>query len=517
MENQRDEKRIETGLNLLAKSSLIVFIGLFLSKVFTYLYKIIVARYYGPESYGLFSIAMMVVGFFTAFASLGFAEGLTRFIPMHIIKNEKGKINYLLSISNKLFFFTSIIFTFILFLFSDYISINIFHNAGLSIYLKIFAFAIPFQLYSYLYYATIRSYEKISAYSFGINILQNLSKFIFVILLIFIGLNSSVSVSVSYVLGIFVMALFGYFYCKYFLSIKFIQKVSLSTNLKKSIFKEVFSYSWPLLLYTIVGSLVFWIDTFAIGYLKDSYWVGIYNAALPIALLLTMSSEVFMQLFFPLITKEMSLDNHRVASELSKQIVKWTFIINAPILTLIYFFPGVFINFFWGKDYLLASNSLKILAIGYFIFSLANVSINLLSSKGKSKVILSNLLVISVINLSLNFILIPKYGIDGSALATMISLIIWAILLFAESHVFVGIIPLRRKLLNVFISALIPALIMFYIHDYFNFGILGLSLFIFIYGLFYLLLILVTKSLDRNDLRILKLSFSKVKAFKSKI
>jgi O-antigen/teichoic acid export membrane protein len=313
------------------------------------------------------------------------------------------------------------------------------------------------------------------------------------------------------------MTLFGYIYCRHFLSLKLIQKFSLPNETKKYLLKEIFSYSWPLFLFSIISSFIFWIDTFSIGFLKDSYWVGIYNAALPIALLLSVSSEIFMQLFFPIITKELSLRRNQVVSELSKQIVKWTFIINLPVLVLIYFFPGVFINFFWGKEYLLASNSLRFLTIGYFVFSLASVSINLLSSKGKSKLILLNLLFASFLNLCLNFILIPTYGIEGAAFATMISLILWSVLLFIESYLFVGIIPLRRKLLNVFFSAIAPALFLFYFQEYFNFGIFGLILFGAIYGVSYISLIFLTNSLDKNDFMIVKKIYSRLKESKNNL
>ncbi len=61
---------INTGLKMLAKSSMIVLIGIFLSKLFTYIYRIVIARYFGPEVYGVFSLALIILGFFIAFSSL---------------------------------------------------------------------------------------------------------------------------------------------------------------------------------------------------------------------------------------------------------------------------------------------------------------------------------------------------------------------------------------------------------------------------------------------------------------
>ena len=56
----KTQKEIDKGLKLIAKSSVIIFIGLIFSKIFTYAYRIIIARHFGPETYGLFSLAMIV-------------------------------------------------------------------------------------------------------------------------------------------------------------------------------------------------------------------------------------------------------------------------------------------------------------------------------------------------------------------------------------------------------------------------------------------------------------------------
>ena len=62
-----NETEINSGLKLIAKSSAIMFIGIFLSKVLTYLYRIIIARNYSPEIYGLFSLSIMIAGWFVVF------------------------------------------------------------------------------------------------------------------------------------------------------------------------------------------------------------------------------------------------------------------------------------------------------------------------------------------------------------------------------------------------------------------------------------------------------------------
>ena len=503
----KDDKEIEKDLTILAKSSIFVFVAVFLSKFFMYLYRISIARYYGPESYGLFSLGFVISGFFITFASLGFSEGISRFIPMY--RSEKQKIKYLIKFSNNILFFSAFFSAFLLFFNSEFIAINFFHNSELTLYLKIFSFLIPIQIFTNFYFSIIRSHEKIHAYSFGTNILQNMTKFLIIILFIYLGLKSLIAIPLSYLVGILSGLIFAYLYCKFKLSYIF-TKITILDN-KKNLRLNFLSYSWPLVLYGILGSIMYWIDTFLIGYFENAYWVGIYNAAIPIALLLVLAPEIFLQMFFPLITRELSMKNFTVVRELSKQITKWIFILNLPLTILILLFPGVFINILFGPEYLLAKNALRILTMGYFILTLSSVASNLLLSKGKSKIILINLILTSILNFILNFILIPHYGITGAAFATFISLSVLSLLLISENYYFNHILPFRRNMAAIFFISLILSGILYNISLFVNVNLIWLIVLGGLFGAAYLGLIILTKSFDKNDLMVLKKIFNGIK------
>jgi len=455
-------------------------------------------------------LALMVVGFFIAFASLGFADGLSRFIPIYRAKGEHDKIRYLIKFSKRVLFISGIFSAIILWFSAETTSISIFHNEGLILFLKIFAILIPIQLMSSIFFSIIRSYEKINISSFGANILQNFFKLIFVISFVFVGLKSASAVSSSFLLGTFVGLVFAYLYSRIKLPQIFIKKEYISRKDKHKIILNVFFYSWPLILFGIIGSLMFWLDSILIGYFKDAFWVGIYNAAVPIAALLVMSQEIFIQMFFPMITREIYSKKLVVAKELSKQINKWIFIINLPILALVLLFPGVFINLFFGADYLFAINSLRFLALGQFAYSMSAISNNLLLSRGKSKWILNNLIFVSVINFFLNYLLIPHYGINGASFATFFSFFILAVLVIIENYKINGIFPFRRKLLNVFISAVIPAGLLYWAHLFIEVNLNILILFGIFFALIYGTLILLTKAFDINDFEIIRNFFKRI-------
>lgn len=500
------EKELNNNLTLLAKSSLIVWVGLVLSKILTYLYRIVIARYYGPEVYGLFSLALTILLFFVFFSSLGLAEGLIRYVSFYRGKKEYKKIKYMIKIALSTLLFSATLTGIILFFSSPFISLTLFKNPSLIPFLKVFSVLVPIWAFSRAILEITRAFEKIYQYSFFLNIFQNLTKLILLLLLIFIGFENS-AIIFSYFLAIIFLFLLSYMYYR-FKIFKIFEDQDTSKVQKKKLVCSLFSYSWPIMFNGIALYIFYWTDSFVVGYFSTVEQVGFYNVAVTIALLLMFAPEMFMQLFFPLITKQYSSENYSLIRGLSKQTNKWIFLLNLPLFLLIFIFSGAFVNLLFGSEYLVAENALRILAVGFCFFSLSKVSNNLLSTFGKSKLILLNLFSISFFNFILNVLLVPRYGLNGAAFSTSLSLIILGMLFLFEANFFLDIIPFKRKMLKIFSSGLIPLLILLFFSEILEINYFSLSLLGSFFILLYIFFIFITNSLDKQDIRTI-LSFIK--------
>lgn len=507
--------KLENQLTLIAKSSIIVLITILLSKIFTYIYRIIIARYYGPEVYGLFSLAVMISGWFIVVASLGLSRGLLRYISIYAEKKQIKKIRYILKKSLSLSFLTSIVFGLILFLSSEFIALHIFKNSDLIIFLKLFSIVIPLTVLLNALLSVIQAFEKIFWRSFIFNVLDNLMKAVSLIIFVIIGFKVN-AVIFSYILGIGSALFAAYLVCKLCIPDVF-GKCDLAQKTKSKIFKEFFCYSLPFLFFGLIVTIFYWIDSFIIGFFKTAEDVGFYSAAVNIAFLLTLTPELFMQLFFPMIAKEYSRKNMNSISEISKQVGKWIFILNFPILVLILLFPGSFIGALFGSQYLIAENSLRLLVIGVFLSSLCTISSQLLSIAGKSKLMLFDTIVASLSNVVLGVVLVPRYGINGAAVATMISLTFLNLLfIFQTKHLF-SVIPLRRKMLRIVLVTIIPVLLLILIREHFRaLNLFSLVLLVLFFFLAYTILILLTSCLDKNDIMIFKFIKNKLLSLSGK-
>tara|TARA_Y100000310_G_scaffold204358_1_gene204614 strand:+ start:1808 stop:3352 length:1545 start_codon:yes stop_codon:yes gene_type:complete len=507
-ENQETEK-LNSSLKFLAKGSTAIFLGLALSKLFSYFYRILIARYFGPEIYGFFTISLMVSGLFITFAYLGLSDGVVRYISIYRGKNDKNAIRQIYRVSSKFLIISGSISFILMFMTSEYIALNIFHNPDLIIFLKIFSLAIPLTIFMTLYSSIALSYGRVKSYSFIHHFLLNSLKLGFLVLFIMIGLGSN-SLIFSYLAAVLITGLAFYFVARHHISELF-EKENLDKKSKNLITKNLFSYSWPFLFSAIVTALFYWTDSFMIGFFNSPLEVGLYNAAIPIALLLTMTSELFGNIFFPLIAKEYSKKNILVIRELTKQVGKWVFLINIPLLGLILLFPTEFITILFGEQYLVAKNSLRILSVGMFAASLFVFSNKLISVAGKSKLILFDTLLVAIINLILNFYLIPRYGIEGAAFSTTISLILINLIFLFQANYFLKIIPLRRTMKAIFLAVLAPTLFLFLFKNSFNQTIPAFIIQSIFLLLSYTLLIILFKGLDRNDFLIITSLRNKIK------
>jgi len=241
MEN--NDGRLDHSLKILAKSSFIVFIGVLFSKVFSYVYRIIIAREFGPETYGIFSLAMMVSGLFIVFSSMGIGDGLTRYIPLYRGKNQKEKIKYLIRRFAKIFFISGIAATVLMLILSQFIANKIFNEPELYEFLVIFSFIIPINLFLTILISSLKGYEKIGWYSFLSNILIPLSNLVLILLFMFMGIGVY-SVILSYVLGELIVLILSFIEFK-LLNLRNIKSLYITSEILHNFSEKMSKSAFP--------------------------------------------------------------------------------------------------------------------------------------------------------------------------------------------------------------------------------------------------------------------------------
>ena len=180
-------------------------------------------------------------------------------------------------------------------------------------------------------------------------------------------------------------------------------------------------FSYPLMFVTILQTFMHWMDILMLGYFTDATTVGLYHPAARTAGLLQTLLLSFISIYAPMAAQFHAEGNKNELMKTYKLVSRWLLICAIPISGIFIVFPGKVLLLF-GPEFLPSANILVILTGATFIQAILGASGPTLSMTGHTQLVLGNTIGAFVLNFGLNIFLIPKYGIIGAAMATLISL-----------------------------------------------------------------------------------------------
>lgn len=492
----------------ISKGAVLLLLGIVISKFFTYIYRLVIARYLGPEIYGIFSIGLAVIGFLLGFALLGMPSGLLRYVSFYKGKDDSSSIKAVINNGIKIILPITLLLAVILFIFAKSISIGIFHKPELEIVLKILAFAMPFSALATSFEYIIQGFKEIKYIVLSRGIIESLSKVILTVIAIYLG-YSLWGISLAFTITMLIVAIsFIYFFKKK------IFIISRAIKIKENAYKKLLSFSLPLMFSDLFLSLLIWSDTLILGYFVTSMEVGIYNAAAPTAKLIHTIPVAIRALFIPTISELYAQE--KSFKDIYISVTKWIFLTGMPVIILLCLYSKQLLHIFFGEIYNQGYLILILVAVCFFIYSIFFTAESTLMVIKKTKLLLFNTATTVIINIILNIILIPKYGILGAGIANFISFILFSILLASETYYFTRIFPFNLSYIKVLIASLIPLFIIILINDYFNIlSLIGLIIPMSIYTAIYILLLLILKTFDSTEKELIKVAIKKIKALGS--
>ncbi|MCZ7355384.1 MAG: flippase [Candidatus Methanoperedens sp.] len=484
------------SLGKIAKGAAIAFAGMLAFTFFEFVTRVIIARHATPGEYGAFSIGFALLNIFVMVSCLGLQGGATRCIAYFRGKGENGTVagivysSLQLSIAAGLFFFLVVFFS------SDFLK-EIFHLEQ-SMVLKLFAIAIPFltviEILSYIFIGFDRIKEKV----FFRDILMYLLRvsgiaFAFIIGFGFLGMMY------AYLLPTVIVAVVFAGYA--------IKKLSIKLKDNAVVRKKLLRFSIPLLVTFISTVIITRADTLMLGYFKTSDIVGLYNAAVPFAQLLpiflTSIGFIYVPISSQLYSKNLVEDIRRNYAVLTK----WVVIVTLPFFFIMFLFPEAVLNIIFGSSYEQAGNALRILLLGALVQVITGPNALTLVVTAKTKLNMLDDLIGLIVNLSLNFLLIPTLGIAGAAIASSTSLISINVLKSAQIFWMNKIHPFTLNFIKVLITSTIFISVIYILLAHLTsttITIWMLMMFFFLFLTAQVAGLIITKSFDKDDMILLQ-------------
>jgi O-antigen/teichoic acid export membrane protein len=177
---------------------------------------------------------------------------------------------------------------------------------------------------------------------------------------------------------------------------------------------------------------------------------------------------------------------------------KWATFLTYPLALLFIFNSKAVVATFFGDQYLPAASALSILSLGMFLRVVVGPNGATIKAINRTKVDLLASIAGVLSNIVLNFILIPRLGFSGAAVATAVSYLIFNVVDSTVVYLSTGIHPVSvstfKQLLPSGIAAWYLSTMNFSFVGIYRIALLGLIL-LFIHLVSYI----ITGSIDSND------------------
>ncbi|HRP01120.1 MAG TPA: flippase [Candidatus Kapabacteria bacterium] len=387
------------------------------SKGLAIIYTIYLIKVIGPESNGILNFTKSLVQYFLILVALGYDQVGIREIAKDRLLSKKF-VDLIVSI--RLFiafvsFLALVIVVQILILNKPELSQN---QHLVYIYgITLFTNAIMLNWY----FQAIEQMEVIAIRTIGVYLLN----FICIIVLIKSSNDLTLAVviiSASMCINAIIMLI--YYLKKY-------NSFSFNFNLKEwaNVSREAFSIGLIFLISTLYNN----IDITLLGMFRGDFETGIYGAAHQVIFFAILPSLILQSAFFPQISqKETFQERDNIISKYTKLQSLTAFLVFGYL-----FFMADYVVVLLGDKYTNTDSILKVLSFTILIQFLISIYFApLISWKQEKKVVFANLIGL-ILNIILNIVLIPKYGMYGSAFATILcefGVLVSIIIIFKKVH-----------------------------------------------------------------------------------
>lgn len=404
------EKKLKA--NDLIKKFLSFSIGGYVNLIIGFLTVPITTRIISPEQYGVASIIEITVQILVIVSSLSMEQAFVRFFYEEDEKNR----NRLLYMTLTPFFILGSVIVILIFIFRDYIFIHLINREENYMWIYLI-FAIFFRTINLFSFLVIRMKQKAKLFSFFTAFIKLVEFISILILFRFLG-NSYKTLILSTLTANLVVGILTIIIEKDIWTFKGL----FGKEKCKTDYKELFYFSFPLILTMGLNWIFASLDKISIKIFTDLNEVGIYSGAFKIISLLTIIQSGFTSFWTPT-----ALEHYK---NNPKDII---FYKKAnDYLSLVFFLLGINILLFrnvigliLGARFYSSIFVMPSLVLVPIMYLLSETTMLGIGFKKKTKYFLYVSIISSLFNLLGNLILVPYLGAKGAAISTGVSYIIF--------------------------------------------------------------------------------------------
>ena len=393
--------------NATVKNASWIIIGKSLQMCINLIVGLLTARYLGPSNYGIINYAAAYVSFFSAFCTLGINSIIVKEFVDY--PNEEGKIiGTTLGLRAVSSFLSAIIIVLIVLVVDG-------DEKTTLIVVGLYSIGMIFQVFETInFWFQSKLQSKVTAI---ISLLAYLITAFYKVILLFTGKSVvyfAFATSVDYIC---IGAMLLYVYKKYNGA-----KLYFSWEYGKNILKKSCHFIAPGLMVAIYGQT----DKIMLKQMLGTTELGYYSTAVAICSMWCFVLGAIIDSLYPSIMQANNKDE-KLFLKRNKQLYAIVFYISIAVSVMFTLLGGKIIQIMYGEAYMPAIRPLRIIT-WYTAFSYLGVARNAwVVCKNKQKYLIYIYVCAAISNIVLNLILIPMWGVEGAAVASVVAQIITTI------------------------------------------------------------------------------------------
>lgn len=372
----------------------------------------------GTDAYGVLSIVGVLIGYFS-FLDLGLGQAVIKYVSEYYAKKDYDTIRKIIGTALAVYFLmgfigataiaslTSILVTKVLKVPSNLINVSsfVFYISALG-----FLINMPLNVFGSIPKA-LQRFDITNKIGIFIGTLQIL----LTVLLLYLGYFLKQIVIMNLLISI--LSIFIYV----FVSKKLLPQIQIKLAFSKNMFGKLFKFGGFITISRTTALIATQLGKFLIGVFHPISLVTYYTVPYMLASKLWMIPRNIVSATFPATSELFSRNQRKALHELHLRSTKYIMAGVVPMTVLLIIFANQILGLWMGPDFAAKSTfSLRMLALATLVSSSAWTSITATNGAGRPDIPAKVHMLQSIINAIFCFLLIPRWGINGAAVAWLI-------------------------------------------------------------------------------------------------
>ena len=387
-----------------------------LGVLFSFLFTVMISRYYGASVYGSYSLCINFLLLASMFVMLGLDTTFLKFTAHYL---ELDQLNTVYDLLKKVLLVSvpvGIVLTILVYFTSDLIALHFFDKPNLGKYFKVASFWIlPWSL-TMILGAGLRGFKDVRTFTF----LRDASTFFFGAIILYLlqivyGMQELNPVN-AYLLAIIVTLIIAL--------VRFTRRIrsyESEDKVKEKIpYKKIFEIAFPLLIVLSSYYILALVNSVMLALFRTEADVGIYNVALKVSNITLIPLIAVNSIVGPKFAECFASKDYKAIGQVANASTNLIFLFSLPLIILCFAIPGPIMSFF-GEEFSNHPSILRWLIAGQLI-NVGSGAVGILMQVTNLQKEFRNIIVVTtILVVLLNYIFIPIYGLTAAAITSMVN------------------------------------------------------------------------------------------------